>query len=125
MDISKLLLTSFVPPTELTSKSLDPAAGRDDAKTAEQLKSTAQQFETVLLHQVVKQMKETVDYSSLDEEDESGEQVNSMYWSFMTDAIGRQGGFGVWKSLYEGLAGQQGIDLEKYPADGVVLDERL
>lgn len=125
MDISKLLLKSSMPLTEPTLKSVDPIATRDDAKTAEQIKSVAQQFETVLLHQVIKQMKETVDYTSLDEEDESGEQINSMYWSFMADAVGQEGGLGLWKSIYQDLATSHGVDVRRFPADGPALDERL
>lgn len=125
MEIAKLLLNSSLPKSEPTLKPVHPAGTRDDAKTAEQLKSVAQQFETVLLHQVVKQMKETVDYSSLDEEDESGEQINSMYWSFMADAVGQQGGFGLYKAIYQDLATSHGIDVRRFPADGPALDERL
>jgi len=125
MDITKLLFHSSLRQSEPTLKPVDSAKAKDDAKTADQLKSVAQQFETVLLHQVVKQMKETVDYTSLDEEDESGEQIDSMYWSFMADAVGQEGGFGLYKAIYQDLATAHGVDVRQFPADESVLDERL
>lgn len=124
MDIPQLLLNKSMPSATAESANV-PVEGRPEAQTAEQLKAVARQFETVLLHQVVKQMQETVDYSSLDEEDESGEQIQSMYWSFMADAMGQQGGVGLWKSIYEGLAGEHGIDTRRFPPVESVLDERL
>jgi Rod binding domain-containing protein len=125
MDITQVLLTKpYVMPPEPPPRVLPPAAGEDPAQTAEQLRQTARQFETVFLHQILKQMKESVDYASLDEEDESGEQIQSMYWSFMADSVGQQGGLGFWKAIYEDMATAQGIDTRRYPADECHLDER-
>ncbi len=122
MEISKLLLNQAVPTPALRSG--DPKAADETAKTAEQLRAAARQFETIFLHQILKQMKETVDYGSLDEEDESGEQFQSLYWSFMADNIGSQGGLGFWKTIYNDLATAQGIDPRQFPAEGGQLDER-
>ncbi|NLW83481.1 MAG: hypothetical protein GXY41_03605 [Phycisphaerae bacterium] len=125
MEITNLLLNQMRPTSEPTLKSVDPIMPHDDARTAEQLRSTAQQFETIFLHQILKQMKESVDYGSFDEEDESGEQIQSLYWSFMADNIGSQGGLGFWKTIYNDLATAQGIDPRKYPAEGGQLDQRV
>jgi len=123
MEISQLLFHKpVVEPVEGLAQT-DTGAG-DQARTAEQLRSVARQFETVFLHEIVKQMKETVDYTSLDEEDGTGEQIQSMYWSFMTDTMGQQGGVGYWKEIYEKIAGDQGIDTRRFPADVNMLDER-
>lgn len=124
MEISKLHLNQMLPMPEPTLNLGAPITAGDDARTAEQLRSTAQQFETIFLHQILKQMKETVEYSSLDEEDESGEQFQSLYWSFMADNIGSQGGLGFWKTIYNDLATAQGIDPRQFPAEGGQLDER-
>ena len=72
MDITQILLnTPPVQPPPTPRAAPTEAASGDEAATARQLRTVAQQFETVFLHQIVKQMKETVDYASLDEEDES------------------------------------------------------
>ena len=124
MEITNLLLNQMRPASEPTLKSVDPSVSHDDARTAEQLRSTAQQFETIFLHQILKQMKESVDYGSFDEEDKSGEQIQSLYWSFMADNIGSQGGLGFWKTIYNDLATAQGIDPRQFPAEGGQLDQR-
>lgn len=126
MEISQLLFHKpVVEPIESLSQTVQTEAGAgDQAHTAEQLRSVARQFETVFLHEIVKQMKETVDYASLDEEDGTGEQVQSMYWSFMADTMGQQGGVGYWKEIYEKIAGDQGIDTRQFPAEENSLDER-
>jgi Rod binding domain-containing protein len=124
MEITKLLLNQMPLTPEATLKLGATMSPDKEAKTAEQLRSTAQQFETIFLHQILKQMKETVDYGSLDEEDESGEQFQSLYWSFMADNIGSQGGLGFWKTIYNDLATAQGIDPRRFPAEGGQLDER-
>jgi flagellar protein FlgJ len=123
MEITQLLLQRpIVEPAEAVRPAVEAAAD-DQARTAEQLRSVARQFETVFLNEIVKQMKETVDYTSLDEEDETGEQVQSMYWSFMADSLGRQGGVGYWKEIYEKIASARGIDTRQFPAENRVLDE--
>ena len=125
MDISHILLTQpTVPPHEPAAVTALSGVGKDPAQTAEQLRQAARQFETVFVHQILKQMKESVDYASLDEEDESGEQIQSMYWSFMADSIGQQGGLGFWKAIYDDMASAQGIDTRQYPAQESQLDER-
>lgn len=125
MDITEALLTK--PVVSMPERASRPAPanpdGGEQGQTAEQLRAAARQFETIFLHQILKQMKDSVDYASLDEEDESGEQIQSMYWSFMADSVGQQGGLGFWKAVYEDLASAEGIDTRRYPADGRPLDE--
>ena len=127
MDITQTLLTKTdVRPLETPLRSVTSKTDEGcQTQAAAQLRSAAQQFETVFLHQILKQMKESVDYASLDEEDESGEQIQSMYWSFMADHLGQQGGLGFWKTIYNDLAAAQGIDPVRYPAQGPGLDEHI
>lgn len=124
MEITKLLLNPALPKPELTLKSGEPVTADEQDKTAEQLRAAARQFETIFLHQILKQMKETADYASFDDEDESGEQIQSLYWSFMADNVGRQGGLGFWKTIYNDLAAAQGIDPERFCAEVSRLDQR-
>jgi hypothetical protein len=56
---------------------------------------------------------------------ESGEQIQSMYWSFMADNLGQQGGLGFWRAIYDDLAKSQGIDPRSVSAAENRLDERV
>ncbi len=119
MDISQLLLHKPAgSPVPMPPQIEAPAAVADDpAQHAEQLRSVSKQFEAVFLHQIVKQMQETIDYASFDEEDGSGEHIQSMYWSSMADTVAQQGGMGFWKIIYDDLARSQGIDIAQHPAE--------
>ena len=110
MDITQLLLNKPVVPADGACPRTAAIRhdGQEEARRADQLRSAARQFETILLHQIVKQMNETTDYMSLDEEDESGQQILGMYGSFLAEAMGQQGGLGFWKTMYEDLARMQG-----------------
>lgn len=119
MDISQILLhkPAISPAHDLPRFDPPVAAAEDPAQHAEQLRSVSKQFEAVFLHQIVKQMQETIDYASFDEEDGSGEHIQSMYWSSMADTMAQQGGVGFWKVIYDDLARSQGIDIAQHPAE--------
>lgn len=90
-----------------------------------QIQEISRQFETLLLHQVIKQMQETVEYSALDEDDEGGQQIFSLYGMFLADAIGQQGGVGFAPCMAEYLSG---VYQDTNPPSVVFqpgLDERL
>ncbi|HEG43145.1 MAG TPA: hypothetical protein ENH94_03755 [Phycisphaerales bacterium] len=69
----------------------------------EKRKEVARNFEGVFLHQILEKMKDTIPESDL--EDSSSKQIKSMYWSFMSDALADQGGFGLWEKIYEQMPG--------------------
>lgn len=83
-----------------------------DKRKLEQLKATAKHFEGIFIHQILKQMQETIENASFDPEDNAGKQVHSMYSTFMADAISQQGGFGMWEQIYEQLVQTEGLDPE-------------
>lgn len=87
--------------------------GVDGKKEPDQLEKIAKDFEGLFVHQILKQMKDTVaELEPEDEEDSSGEQIKSMYWTFMADAITKQGGFGFWKQIYQQMEQSQPVENE-------------
>ncbi|HML73048.1 MAG TPA: hypothetical protein PKB02_01000 [Anaerohalosphaeraceae bacterium] len=83
-------------------------ASQDSA--AQKLQDVARKFEGVLLHQMFKQAQQNIEQMDTDEEEESedagGEQIQSLYWSQMSDLVSEQGGVGLWKSIYQQMAQQ-------------------
>jgi len=85
--------------------SVGRGAGRDQQVEAvdERCKQVATEFEGIFLRQMLERMKDTIDEFEADDEeqDSSGEQIKGMFWSFLGDAIAREGGFGFWQHIYE------------------------
>jgi len=73
------------------SEAVDP----DDA----QRRKVAHDFESLLLHQLFQTMRQTIPES--DSEDCAADQVQSMYWSFLAQAVSDEGGIGLWKAVYD------------------------
>lgn len=94
-------------------------ASQDSA--AQKLQDVARKFEGVLLHQMFKQAQQNIEQMDTDEEEESedagGEQIQSLYWSQMSDLVSEQGGVGLWKSIYQQMAQQ--VDLPTDAAAGL------
>ncbi len=81
----------------------------------EKKKQVAKQFEAVLLHQLMKTMKSTIPESGLFD-DSTTNQYQDMFWSFLSQDIGEQGGLGLWKQIYNSMP------KESSPANEQVLD---
>ncbi len=83
-------------------------ASQDSA--AQKLQDVARKFAGVLLQQMFKQAQQNIEQMDTDEEEESedagGEQIQSLYWSQMSDLVSEQGGVGLWKSIYQQMAQQ-------------------
>ena len=69
----------------------------------EKRKKVAKDFESIFVRQIIDKMKDTIPES--EDEDSSSKQLKSMYWSFMSDMVGKQGGFGMWQNIYESMPG--------------------
>lgn len=111
MDIAQLLLQpnqgleNVEAARELQLRQAARPGGKD-----EELKAAAKQFESIFVHQILKQMQETVEESSFDPEDSSNEQVHGLYCTFLADAVSEQGGLGLWEKIYEQLKQTQASD---------------
>ena len=73
----------------------------------EHRKKIAKDFESIFIRQLLDTMKETIPDSDL--EDSSSKQVESIYWSFLGDAVAEKGGFGLWKEIYKSMREQEGL----------------
>lgn len=76
--------------------------GSDNAKKMK----VAKDFESILVGQLMNQMKETIGESSF-AEDGSSKQIKDMFWSFLAEEIGSNGGFGLWKDIYKSMSPDQ------------------
>jgi Rod binding domain-containing protein len=91
------------------SKSVD---GSDNAKKMK----VAKEFESILVGQLMNQMKQTIGESGF-LEDGSSKQIKDMFWSFLADDVGSKGGFGLWKNIYNSMSPDQ---MEAKPGEGAV-----
>jgi Rod binding domain-containing protein len=102
MEVGNVLSTGLEMPG--LNKLVDPTgrmtATRIDVDS-EDRKQVARDFESILIHQLLSTMKDTIPESDL--EDSSSGQIKGMYWSFMSQAVSDQGGMGLWKGIYESM----------------------
>jgi Rod binding domain-containing protein len=81
----------------------------------EKKKKVARDFESIFIHQILDKMKDTIPKSDL--EDSSSEQIKSMYWSFMAQAVADKGGFGLWEKIYEDMPKNIGEQINQQNLD--------
>ena len=98
MDGSNLILTGKVlPPTLLGQIKNTEAVG--DAKK----KQFAKDFESVFINKLLDEMKNTIgDWGN--EKDGASKQIDGIFWLHLARDIADNGGFGMWKDIYQSLA---------------------
>lgn len=105
MDISELLLNQAAAGGQVgkvaEAGGLRAGADADIDVADERRKKIARDFESVFIHEILKRMEDTIPASDM--ADQSSKQIKSMYWSYMAQAIGDRGGFGLWKNIYEAM----------------------
>ena len=103
------------------------AKGYDGADNAKKMK-VAKDFESILIGQLMNQMKETIGESGL-LEDGSSKQIQDMFWDFLAKDVGSKGGFGLWENIYQSMSPDQepkaGIDIDGSEIKHVKLDQKL
>jgi Rod binding domain-containing protein len=79
----------------------------------ERKKKVAKDFEGVLLNKIMEEMKNSVPESGL-LEDETSDQMQSLFWMYLSQDVADKGGFGLWKQIYKTMndAQGQGISLK-------------
>jgi Rod binding domain-containing protein len=74
------------------------------------LQDVARKFEVCFCIRCSSQAHQNIEQMDTDEEEESedagGEQIQSLYWSQMSDLVSEQGAVGLWKSIYQQMAQQ-------------------
>jgi Rod binding domain-containing protein len=111
MDSTNLILTEPIsPPTPLENSGGVPfseQAGRLDAgniKTLSEDKKiqAAKDFESVLVNKLLEKMEDTIGDWGF-EKDGASKQVHGIFWLYLSQHIANNGGFGLWKDIYNVL----------------------
>ncbi len=103
MDSAKLILTepvSLPAPLEYFDKS------RLDGISEEKKKQAAKDFESVLLSRLLNEMKNTIGDWGFDK-DGASKQIQGIFWLYMSRDIANNGGFGLWKDIYQSLTNSE------------------
>ena len=88
---------------------LQARAGKSDqSDTALQ---AAKDFESVLLSELLREMKKTIPNSGLLETGMS-EQVGDLFWMYLARDLGSKGGLGLWKEIYRQMGGAQSAQVD-------------
>lgn len=97
MDAVKLILTE-------TASPLGPLehSNKIGRVPEEEKKQFAKDFESVFIHRLLEEMKNTIGHWGF-EEDGVSEQVEDIFWLYLARDIANKGGFGMWKSIYHFL----------------------
>ncbi len=66
----------------------------------EQRKQVAKDFESILINQLLEQAGSTVGHWGF-EQDGASQQIQGMFWLYLARDVANEGGFGLWKDLYE------------------------
>jgi len=111
MDSAKLILPNPlltpVPPEHLSgtpffNKIEKWQSGKTDEVPEEEKKQIARDFESVLLQKLFDEVKNTIGDWGFDK-DAVSEQVQGMFWLYLARHIADNGGFGMWKDIYQFL----------------------
>ena len=114
MDIAKLILTEAVSPPTL----LEKIKKVDDVSEAKK-KQLARDFESVFINKLLDEMKNTIgDWG--DEKDGVSKQIDGIFWLHLARDLADNGGFGMWKDIYQFLT-----DSEHKNTAAELLDESL
>ena len=114
MDSANLILTGAVPlPTPLGQiKNIEASC---EAKK----KQFAKDFESVFINKLLDEMKNTIgDWG--DEKDGASKQIDGIFWLHLARDLADNGGFGMWKDIYQSLT-----DSENKNSTTESLDENL
>lgn len=111
MDSTKLILTGAVSPPSLLEdlsgtlfykKIAKWEPGKIDGVSEERKKQVAKDFESVLIGKLLDEMKNTIGDWGFDK-DETSKQVQGIFWLYLARDIANNGGFGMWKDIYQFL----------------------
>jgi Rod binding domain-containing protein len=97
MDSAKLILTEPVlPPVPLENSRTSELKNVSEEKR----KQIAKDFESVLINKMLDEMKNTIGSWGF-EKDGPSEQIQGIFWMYLARDIGDNGGFGLWKDIYQ------------------------
>ena len=98
MDISRTILTEAVLPPEIL-----PNVKEIENAPDEQKKKLARDFESLLIGKLLDEMGNTVGDWGEDDDQVFG-QIKGIFNLYLSQHIGGNGGFGLWREIYESLS---------------------
>ncbi|MEK7995928.1 MAG: hypothetical protein AAB403_19180 [Planctomycetota bacterium] len=114
MDSANLILTQPVrPPVPLEHLSKSDVENASDEKK----RQIARDFESVLLTRLMDQMKDTIGDWGF-EKDGSSSQVQGIFWLYLAQDVANNGGMGLWKDIYQFMAGSHQANAAEKSLDG-------
>jgi Rod binding domain-containing protein len=123
MDGTNLILTQPVlPPVPLDNISRTPEVvnGRSDkidSVSENGKKQVARDFESILLNKLLDEMKNTIGGWGFDE-DGPCQQIQGIFWLYLARDMANNGGFGLWKDIYQFLTGADRTNTTINSVDG-------
>ncbi|OHB62218.1 MAG: hypothetical protein A2168_02130 [Planctomycetes bacterium RBG_13_50_24] len=116
MDSSKLILTEPVsPPVPLDNLRKSDFNNIPEEKK----KQIAKDFESVLLNKMLDEMKNTVGDWGF-EKDGASNQVQGIFWMFLSRDIANNGGIGLWKDIHQFLTNAEKSNTADESLDGQI-----
>lgn len=114
MDSTKLILndpvSSLIPLEQIN---------KIDGISEEKKKQFAKDFESIFINKLLDEMKNTIgDWG--DEKDGASKQIDGIFWLHLARDIADNGGFGMWKDIYQFMNDEQNKN-----ATTELLDENL
>ena len=114
MDISKMLLIGDV----ALSKPLEQIKKNANFQNNNK-EQYAKDFESVFIAKLLDAMKGTIGDWGF-EKDGASEQVQGIFWTYLSQDLANSGGFGMWKDIYQSL-----VDLENNNNATGLIDNQL
>jgi Rod binding domain-containing protein len=128
MDEAKLILTQPVlPPVPLDyfsgASSCKEVVNRHPDKidnvSEGKKKQAAKDFESILLGQLLDEMKNTIGHLGFDE-DGASEQIQGIFWLYLARDMANNGGIGLWKDIYRFLTNADQANTATNSVDGQI-----
>jgi Rod binding domain-containing protein len=112
MDSAKLVLTEPISPPAMLENLGKLSL---NSISEEKKKQVAKDFESVLLNKILDQMKNsTGDWGF--EKDAASQQIQGIFWLYLGRDIANNGGFGLWKDIYQFLTKTEQTNITNQPA---------
>ena len=116
MDIGEMMLTGNVaPPSVLESANSVKVSNLGDEKK----KQMAKDFESVFVHKLLDEMKNTIGDWGL-EKDGQHKQIQGIFNMYLAQDVSKNGGLGMWKDIYQFFG-----DIDKTKMNTQSLDKNI
>ena len=91
---------------------VNPEVGGANKIAQQKTEKFCKDFEAVFITRLLDEMKETIgDWGG--EQDGAAKQTQGLFWMYLAQDMGDKGGFGLWKQMYNQLAGGESALVQK------------